>query len=113
MAKQVKGNKYITLSGLFLFLALVSAAVALCIWRYLPSQPLGYYVPAAASVAIFLAYIIVCCVASVKCEDGKSYFLLAWAIVLVSCILVAFSPIAGIMWVFENLAEKLRKKEQF
>ena len=104
---------YIGTAGLFLFLALLCAAAALCLWRYLPQEALWYYVVAAVSVTFFLVYVIVCSVASKKCENGKSFFLLAWAIVFVSVILIGLSPIAAVLWVFEAISEKIHKQEQF
>lgn len=107
MQKDNNANKYQILSSLFLFIALAGAVAALCFWIYLPTQSLSYYIPAGCSVAFFLAYVIVCAVASKKCEQGKSYFLLAWAIVAVSAILISLLPIAAVLWVLEAIVEKL------
>ena len=111
MKKYNKTNKPLMLAGLFVFAALACAVVSVCIWRYVAAEPLWYYVPAGCSVAFFLSYIIVCAVATKKCEDGKSYFLLAWEMVLVSSILIALLPLAAIMWVIETIVESAHKAE--
>ena len=107
MQKHSNTNRYIVTSGLFLFLALLCAAAAVCLWRFV-SEPIFYNIASACAVAFFLVYIIVCAVAAKKCENGKSYFLLAWAVVIVSVILIALSPLAAIMWVVETIVENTR-----
>ena len=111
MRKYSHTNKYILTSGLSLFFALACAVAAVCLWRYIPSEHLFYYVASACALVLFLVYVIVCAVASKKREDGKSYFLLAWAIVGVSVILIALSPLAAIMWVIETIVESAQKQK--
>ena len=109
MQKDNLTNKLQILSGLFLFLALACAIAAVCLWRYLPEQTLVYYVLSGCAVAFFLVYVIVCAVACKKIEQGARLFLLAWAIVLVSVVLIGLSPIAAILWVFETIVEKIHE----
>ena len=109
MQKDNNANKYHVMSGLFLFLSIACGIAAVCLWRYLPEHTLFYYVPSGCAVVFFLAYVIVCAVACKKIEQGRRLFLLAWAIVLVSVILIGLSPIAAILWVFETIAESVHE----
>lgn len=93
-------NKFQTVAGLLLFFTLAGVIVALCI---------SNFIPAVCAAAFWIAYITVCAVATKKCEEGKSCFILAWAMVGASVILLALSPLALILWVVETLVEKTHK----
>ena len=108
MGKSTHNNGYITASGLTLFAALACAVAAVCLWRFV-SQPIFWYVASGCATAFFLAYVIVCAVASKRCEHGASYFVLAWETVGVSVILIALLPLAAVMWVAESIAESCKK----
>ena len=111
MKKYNKTNKLLMMAGLFVFAAIACAVASVCIWRYASLDPLWYYVPAGCSVAFLLAYVVVCAVAGKKREDGKSYFFLAWEMVVVSAILIALLPLAAIMWVIETIVESAQRQK--
>lgn len=102
MQKDTRENLYLAMSGLFLFLTLASVVVALC---------LANFIPAVCAAAFWIVFVTVSGVAAKKCEVGKGYFALSWAVVAVSVILIALLPVALIMWIVETIVEKARKAE--
>jgi len=96
---------------IFLFLAIGFGIAALCLLSN-PATLSGFplkYVFAVACGVFLLCYVVILIVSVVQ-KRGKHRLGLSITIIVVGTLLVALSPIALIVWIFQTVVEKIAER---